>query len=218
MDPPARAHLVRATITAVMSLSARTVVLVLGAGLLVGGCSPKPPPPPGADQESGATTAKPVGGSAGSGGETLPCGDVIASAEGPAPGHTVLLGQVALPTAVALQANPSGESETAARLFAKDGLQVRPGASLEISIPADASGQASIGWGNPGKRTSRLVIAGCGKSSTEKAWLVYAGGYWVARPMCLPLVVTSGPESRQISIGIGEACPGQAPPPPPAAP
>lgn len=198
------------------SIGTRTVALVLGAVLLAGGCSAKPSPV--TDQVSGATTAKPVEGTDDPGGQALPCGDVIGSAAEPSPGYSVVLGQVALPTAVALQANPSGEADPAARLFAKDGLVVRPGASVEISIPPDARRMASIGWGSPGKRTSRLVIADCRPNSTDKDWLVYAGGYWVARPMCLPLVITSERESQRIFVGVGTACPGQGPPPAPGGP
>lgn len=128
-----------------------------------------------------------------------------------------MLGKVALPTGVALQANPTGEADPAAQLFAKHGLLIRPGASAELVVPEMAPGQASIGWGSPAMRTRHLVIDGCaGTTATTGAWLVYAGGYWVAEPTCLPLVVKAGGATREVSIGVGTPCPGQAPPPPPA--
>ncbi|MCA1708012.1 MAG: hypothetical protein LC808_33955 [Actinobacteria bacterium] len=143
----------------------------------------------------------------------LRCGDVIATAESPSPGHSVVLGEVALPTETALQANPSGQADPGGQLFAKDGLLIRPGASVELVVPDIVHGQASIGWGNPAIRTRHLVIEGCG-STTTTSWLVYAGGYWVAEPTCLPLVVKAGGASRQVSIGVGTPCPGRAPSPP----
>lgn len=144
----------------------------------------------------------------------LRCGDVIATADSPSPGHSVVLGEVALPTETALQANPSAQADLGGQLFAKDGLLIQPGASVELIVPDGVHGQASIGWGSPPIRTRHLVIEGC-RSTTTTSWLVYAGGYWVAEPTCLPLVVKAGGASGQVSIGVGTPCPGQAPPSPP---
>lgn len=181
--------------------------LVLGA-LLAVGCSRAPSlrdtVEPGITTSANPSTA---GGSPDRDGQALRCGDAIATADGPSPGHTVVLDRVALPTDLVLQANASGEADPAAKLFAKDGLLIRPGASFELSIPENARSHASIGWGSPSRRTSRLVIAGCGASARDRTWLVYAGGYWVAEPVCLPLTVKAGQATEQVFVGVGAPCP-----------
>lgn len=201
--------------TVVVRTLARTIGrFVLGA-LVAVGCSPAPSSRSASQPES-TPSANPAtaGRSLVLDEQVLPCGDVIATAEGPSPGHAVVLDRVALPTDVPLQANASGDADPAAQLFAKDGLLIRPGASFELEIPENARGYASMGWGSPGGRTSRLVVPGCGRSTGDGTLLVYAGGYWVAEPMCLPLVVKAGQATAQVSVAVGAPCPAPATVPP----
>lgn len=194
--------------TVVLRTPAMTIVrLTLGA-LLAAGCSPAPSLS-GSTMPASTTSANPssAGGPLEMTANALPCGDAIATAAGPPPGHTVVLDRVALPTDVVLQANASGEADPDARLFAKDGLLIRPGASFDLAIPEKARSRASIGWGSPSRRTSRLAITGCGTSTSDGIWLVYAGGYWVGEPMCLPLEVKAGQTTEYVSIAVGAPCP-----------
>ena len=73
-----------------------------------------------------------------------------------------------------------------------------------------ASGQ--IGWGNPGLPARRLVVPVCPGSG----WLAFAGGFYVPRPACLPIVVSTGGQQRRVFVGVGAPCPGQPPAPPPS--
>ena len=50
-------------------------------------------------------------------------------------------------------------------------------------------------------------------TSLEGTWLHFAGGYWVSKPMCLPLIVQTAGRRQQVMVGIGTSCPGQSPPP-----
>ncbi len=202
----------------VVPIFARAIGPLLLGVLLAVSCSPGPSRHGAAEPGSSTTRAHPAnaGGRPGQRAQVLRCGDFIATADGPSPGHSIVLDQVALPTDVALQANDSGEADPAARLFAKDGLLIRPGASFELVIPEDARGHASIGWGSPSIRTSRVVIAGCGTNNGDRTWLVYPGGYWVAEPMCLSLVVKAAQATEQVSVGVGASCPGHASPLPAA--
>jgi hypothetical protein len=147
---------------------------------------------------------------------TLPCLDSPGSEAHPAAGSTVVLGVVALPTSetmgTALQTSPSGESDTNARLFAKQGLDVKTGADLEIVVPDEVANGFSIGWGSPVRRTRHLVVDPCESSSP---WLAWAGGYWVRQVGCMPLVVRSRGREQRVLIGVGAPCPGQRPPPQP---
>jgi hypothetical protein len=145
---------------------------------------------------------------------TLGCNDAIASKADPPADLPVVLNQVALPTVNALRANRSGESDPSARLFAKEGLFVASGASFALLVPAEWVGRLTIGWGSPGQRTTRFYVSGCKASGSQERWLVFAGGFWVAEPACVPLLVKSAGQEQTVLIGVGAACPGQAAPPP----
>jgi len=64
--------------------------------------------------------------------------------------------------------------------------------------------------------TSELDIRWYGDTAAGAHWLVFPGGYWVHRPLCLPLLVTAHGETERVRIGVGAACPGQEPPPEPS--
>jgi hypothetical protein len=154
----------------------------------------------------------------------LPCADQINASSGPAPARTLVLGRVALSTRDALGAGLlRDEPDPEARYFAKDGLNIRAGASFELVVPPEWRGRLSLGWGNPAQRTTHLRVAACrwmtspSQSSPPGTWLGFAGGYWVPRPACVAVLVRAGHQQRRVRIGIGVACPGQAPPPRPPA-
>jgi len=148
----------------------------------------------------------------------LPCGDQIGSSTAPAPELTAL-GPVALPTRFALGAVLlPNEPDPNARFWAKTGLDIKAGASFELVVPPEWRGRLSIAWGNGAPRTTRLQVAACrwmaspSQSSPARAWLGFAGGYWVRNPACVSLLVRAGHQTRRVHIGIGAACPGQSPP------
>jgi hypothetical protein len=149
----------------------------------------------------------------------LDCQAVIGSESVPAEGDSIVLDRVALPTSRALQANRTGDP--GARLFAKDGLYIRRGAAFDLIVPEDSRDRLTINWGFPGTVTRHLRVPGCRPTGTinpihaQDAWLVYAGGYTVPEPTCVSLVVKAGQTEQTVRIGVGAACPGQGPPPPP---
>lgn len=150
----------------------------------------------------------------------LPCQDIGAKAAPPSD-FSIVFDRVALPTGRALQANRSGESDPARGLFAKSGLYIRPGASFDLVVPDEWRGRLTLGWG--GKKGTHLRVPGCAPTGTidqpsnpeSGVWLVYAGGYWVPEPACVPVVVRAGQADQTVRIGVGASCPGQGPPPPP---
>jgi hypothetical protein len=143
---------------------------------------------------------------------SLGCNDAIASKADPPADLPVVLNQVALPTVNALQANRSGESDPSAGLFAKQGLFVASGASFVLLVPAEWVGRLTIGWGT-GPRTTHLRVSGCKATGSQERWLVFAGGFWVGEPACVPILVKSAGQEQTVLIGVGAACPGQAAPP-----
>lgn len=135
-------------------------------------------------------------------------------------GLQVVLGVVALPTAPtdeALQTSRTG-MRGRLRLFAKTGLIIKPHTRFELMVPGRLRRRMAISWGNAGDPPprSRFVVNDCGHGETTGSkWLVYAGGYYVSHPACVPLVVVAGGRRRRVRIGVGAPCRGQRPPPQP---
>ncbi len=190
---------------------ARRPWLVVGAlALTVTACSPS-------TSTVSPTPSDPVA--------VLPCQDVIASAAAPPSESSVILDSVALPTGRALQANQSGNSDPHAKLFAKDGLFIRRGASFDLLVPEEWRGGLAVGWGSPGIPTTHLRVPGCQPTQRMPSssrwdltdqWLVYPGGYSVPQVACVSVVVKARQAEQTVRIGVGTACPGQSPPPPSA--
>jgi hypothetical protein len=183
---------------------------IAGGLLLTAVCSCEPAaPPPEPSPGSYALT-------------TLPCEDAIGSTATPGPDMSTVFDRVALPTGRALQAEPSRDPDPAAKLFAKSGLLIKRDVAFDLIVPNDWAGRLTIGWGSPGKRSAHVRVTGC--RPTEKInplrdsdpWVAYAGGYWVNQPSCVQVTVKTDQAEKTVRIGVGAACPGQAPPPSPA--
>ena len=142
----------------------------------------------------------------------LNCGDVIGTSAPAAP-YQVVLGVVALPASpghAALGTSLTGEGNGPLRLFAKTGLLIRPGTAFQLIVPAPFTSRFSIGWGNPGIPSHRVLVGNC--AGTGGGWLAYAGGYWIDHPACVPVIVRARGKQQQVHIGVGTACPGQRSP------
>jgi hypothetical protein len=157
----------------------------------------------------------------------LSCQDQINSLSAPPPRTTTMLGRVALTTRYALGAVfLPNQPDPNARYWAKQGLDIRAGASFELVVPPEWRGRLSFGWGLPARRTTDLLVSGCHwmasleQSSPVRQWLGFAGGFWVRDPACVSVLVKAQHETRRVHIGIGAPCPGQSPPrvfyPPPS--
>jgi hypothetical protein len=149
----------------------------------------------------------------------LHCPDQISSLNSPRPGTTTAFGAVALPTRRALGAVVlPNAADPNARYFAKQGLQVRAGASFELVVPPEWRGRLSFGWGLPAQRTTDVKVSGCrwmanaNQRPPAGRWLGFAGGFWVRSPACVAVLVKAHHETRRVHIGIGAACPGESPP------
>lgn len=189
----------------------RRLLALVGLLLLAGCTSPSDGRTAGAQTSTALSSSpSPVAGTA-----TLVCEHSIDGGP-PPPGFQVVLGVVALPTSEAgpaLQAGPGGNGPGFPALFAKTGLLVRAGAQVELETPEQPGNRTALGWGSWAQDppTPRFVVPGC-PDARGTGWLAYAGGYYADRPLCLPLTVRSGGREQQVSIGVGTACPGQAPP------
>jgi hypothetical protein len=144
---------------------------------------------------------------------TLKCSDQLGWPKSPPASFSVVLGKVALPTKRAFGAAKIHDGNPHHKFFAKQALLIKPGAKLELIVPAAWTSRLAIGWGNPSKETTHLWITGCASKKAGAHWLAYAGGYTLSQVACVPLIVKVGTQQKTVHIGAGKACPGQAPPP-----
>ncbi|WP_203911431.1 hypothetical protein [Rhizocola hellebori] len=111
----------------------------------------------------------------------------------------VVLGVVALPTQKVLQANDVGQP---GELFAKQGLVVKADAEVELAVGDGVVG-ARLEWNGvatTGPVTHHVPCVG------QTGWRAYAGGFYVAEPSCLPIMVRAGSGEQTVRIAVGVAC------------
>ncbi len=149
----------------------------------------------------------------------------------PPPEFSTVVGAVALqtsdstaqPLAVEVVQPGSGDEaplpgpQPAGGFWVKSGLMVRAGEEVELSVPPEVREALWVQWGQAGGRwTSDLTVPACEGQRAEwvisgdaTEWRVFAGGFWVREPACMPLVVRAGQQEERVTIGIGAPCPGQ---------
>jgi hypothetical protein len=144
--------------------------------------------------------------------DQVSCGWSIAARPDPPGDYRVVVQNVAVPAASVLQANESGDPDPAVRLFAKWGLVVRAGASVDLQVGSGWEDRARIGWGKPGSPGVAVHVPACPVPSGQTVWLHFAGGTWVAQPACVPLIVRSQGKEAQVLLGVGMPCAGASSP------
>src|SRR5436190_4147232 len=149
---------------------------------------------------------------------TLDCRDPIGATSAPASFVQPIAGAVALQTRsssrTALQTSASDAGAPSLRLFAKTPLFVRTGAKAELIVPRKLVGRVSVTWGNTGQGVATRSL-GVGPCRGAARWLVFPGGYFVAKPACVGCIVRVAGKDHHVSLGVGAPCPGQRPPPEP---
>ncbi|MFC6017471.1 hypothetical protein ACFP2T_14805 [Plantactinospora solaniradicis] len=193
-----------------MTTPRRAMPILVAIGLLAAGCSGPGPagPTPTASRGAGpaTSTAAPGGTATGSvpaGAAVVSCGHIIDRLDAPPADRTVLADAVAMWTEI-LRPRTTGDTDPA-RLFAKTGLVVRADSVVDLSVPAASTGRPWIGWGSPARPARQLRLPGC---PGESGWVVFAGGFWLDEPACVPLTVRSGGRVERARVRIGVDCPG----------
>ncbi|RLK25900.1 hypothetical protein DER29_3914 [Micromonospora sp. M71_S20] len=136
------------------------------------------------------------------------CAYAIDTLPEPPAGYRIVLGDVAVPESPVLQVAESGDADPALRLFAKWGLLVRSGAVVDIQVAPGREGEARIGWGGAVAPAPSVRVNACGPGTGRPQWLAFAGGTWVARPACVPMVLRSAGRQAQVRMGVGAPCGG----------
>ena len=170
-------------------------LLAVGWSVL-SGCSPadRPRPAPSGATSKPAATPATVGS-----GPAVSCAHDIGGTPPDADAYELVLDAVALPAGT-LDPQQSGEPGW---LFAKQGLVVRAGIAVEITIAPPAGTRARIGWGSPGPEGTTLQVPACPSGS---GWLAFAGGYTVRDPMCVPLIIRTSGQQQRADVRVGAGC------------
>jgi hypothetical protein len=130
----------------------------------------------------------------------------------PPVGRTVVLGAVALPTERALSVVRSGLAPEA-RLWTKDGLIVSTDSAVELRVADEWRGKFAFEWGQRHDGpVEQLRVPACARSRGAGNWLAFTGGYYVADPACVAMIVSVGGVEQRVEIGLGAPCAGQEPP------
>lgn len=168
----------------------RLPVLFAAALLVAAGCSTVPAPAPAPSTPGPAVSPS---------SDTVDCGHVVGGEEAPSDGARVVLGVVSLPSRV-LEPQDAGDPGW---LFAKQGLLVRAGIAVELTVDPSVAGQATIGWGSPGPQGTTIRVPAC---QGAHPWLAFAGGYTVREPLCLSLIVRANGREERASVSVGIHC------------
>ena len=141
----------------------------------------------------------------------VPCDHIIFDLAAATAGRRIVLEHVALPPEDFSSRPHYARHRRPFPYFAKSGIEVRyVDAVVELAVPAAWRNRLAIGWGSPARPASSVRIPPCAASGeASAAWRAYAGGYWLRRPACVPLIVRVGSETTRIRLGIGVDCPPQ---------
>jgi hypothetical protein len=134
------------------------------------------------------------------GSSTVTCESAIMVTEPVRPTvERVLFGRVAVPQRDLLQVVRVPGRQP---YWRKAGMLVRADSPrVSVSVPAAWRSRVAIEWGDSGVVAS-LHFAAC---STHR-WNAYAGGFYVRRPACVPLIVRVARRATQVRFGIGRRC------------
>lgn len=152
--------------------------------------TPSPAPPAGPLGSVGATA-------------TLNCAQHI-DTHPPAEDLQVIDGAVALPTPRTfgpLQAGPDGSDDPWFRNYAKQGLVVRTGRTVDLIVPPEGRRRLALSWGNGPARLTWHLHVSCRDPNAR--WFAFAGGYYVPRPACVSLIVRTGGRQTRVHIAVG---------------
>ncbi|GIG02639.1 hypothetical protein [Catellatospora citrea] len=176
-------------------------LLALLPVVVLAACTPAAPSPgPTSAPTAGRTSSPAATPFPDDGVAQVSCDHVIGTEPSPAARLPVLLDAVALPVGQQLQV-----TAVDGRWWAKQGLVVRPGTPVDLEIVGEAALTSTIGWGNPGPAVTRIRVF-CPDLYDVPGWYVFAGGYTVDKPRCLPLRVRSANRETLARIPVGAPC------------
>jgi hypothetical protein len=92
--------------------------------------------------------------------------------------------------------------------FIKYGVGVRASHSVILEVPTGADAVYALAFGTSATTVrdgpKRVRFQACPARYGE--WTIWAGGYLVHRPACVPLTVRAGYRSARVSLALGRRC------------
>ena len=136
----------------------------------------------------------------------VPCSQAIDAVDSVGPSyvpHGSAGGFVALPSGV-LQLGRTGSagSELEGFRFSKLGLLVRRDRPVSVEV-IGSSGKAVLEYVHPDAPARVVRVGPC---SSEREWVVFAGGVWVTEPGCVEVLAASRGESVPVRLPVGAPC------------
>ena len=85
------------------------------------------------------------------------------------------------------------------------------GRPFTIAIAPSWHERAGMAWDSRGDAQPAIAhgvrVLPCPGGDNASVWLAYPGGFYVARPACLPIVITIGARRYPARVPLGRACP-----------
>ena len=142
----------------------------------------------------------------------MPCSHAIDAVDGIGPSYVArgsAGGFVALPSEDSLPSGllqlgrmGSAGSEFEGFRFSKFGLLVRRDRSVTVEV-IGSPGKAVLEYVHPDVPARVVRVGPC---SSEREWVVFAGGVWVTEPGCVEVLAASGNESVAVRLPVGAPC------------
>ena len=132
----------------------------------------------------------------------LPCAQAIGIGNAPGATTAKVLNKVGLPRRT-ISSGGTTEFPEAPRHWFKQGLVIR-GSTFTLTVPDAWREHLAIGWGSPAQPSERVTVDGCTWGSAN--WIAYAGGFWVDKNACVPLIVEAGGHRKTVHVSLGKSC------------
>ena len=138
----------------------------------------------------------------------MDCSDAIDFVPEPQVGLDDILGTVGLQAGSRSQVSRT-DSGSPHRLFAKIPLLAHPGRGATLSVPRAWAGRVSMTWGEA-QWTTTMKVPACaaspGPSGDGARWWVFAGGFSLDRPACVPVEVATRTRVEVVHVPLGTRC------------
>jgi hypothetical protein len=150
---------------------------------------------------------------AAAGGTTTAAGNRIATAtcsdsihvigQPPPPAAKLVLGRVKMP-GPDMVLDPAPAASPGAPRFAKHGWAVTPGAPVVLEVPRRYRRVAGLAFGRGKLGVPVLRLRPC--PGYAKPWTSWPGGYYVLKPMCVPIIVRADGRTARVPVSVGRRC------------
>ena len=125
-----------------------------------------------------------------------------------ASGERLVFGVASLPDSTTLLAWPSTPSDGRDR-WIKHGLAIKAGDEVLLEVPTSFQSVYGLDFHAMNARTvsqSPKIVRFTACPARDGAWTIWAGGYLIAKPACVALIIAADGRSTRISLALGRRC------------